>query len=435
MNTFKFIILILGLAFILSCEKQDNNFLNRNANNNTLIKRQVSEEERNVMLLYIAGQNNLAQDQASNIKALIQGYIPEDKRTDNVILVFSKIAKNGNYRVNQESALYRIYKNIDDEVKMDTLLRLPSEYVVANAKTLNFILNYIKREFPAKGYGMIFSSHSTGWLPIGYYDHNIEIKPKNKDLDFSKYNDKANTNTPKINRLSFGNEVVYENDRIDYEIELNDFAAAIPYKLDYLIMDVCFGTGIETLYALKDKTKYLVGCPSEIIARGMEYISMSEYLVKDKIPHPEKVAKSSFEYYDNQTGEMRSATMAYIDCSKIDTLQELCSELFQKYKTNIYTLTPMDVQRYYRGNKAYFFDLKDILLKAGINSEELQRLNKALNDCVIYKANTPSFLKSYAGFDISTYSGISGIIPYVLNEQLRDYYKTFEWNKVTRLVD
>ena len=41
--------------------------------------------------------------------------------------------------------------------------------MAADPSTLREVLGFVKDNFPAKGYGMVFSSHGSGWLPAGYY--------------------------------------------------------------------------------------------------------------------------------------------------------------------------------------------------------------------------------------------------------------------------
>jgi hypothetical protein len=59
-----------------------------------------------------------------------------------------------------------------------------------------------------------------------------------------------------------------------------------------------------------------------------------------------------------------------------------------------------------------------------------------LNECIIYKAATPSFL----GLQIDSYSGLSMYLPSVTKDDqgvagLNAFYKTLAWNKATNLVE
>ena len=67
--------------------------------------------------------------------------------------------------------------------------------------------------------------------------------------------------------------------------------------------------------------------------------------------------------------------------------------------------------------------------------EEATPVIRALNNAVIYKAATPSFLG--VQIDPEKYSGLSTYIPLAPSDpELDAYYKLFQWNKdVQMLVD
>ena len=55
--------------------------------------REESIDTRKVMLLYIAGYNNLQSYLSTNIYDLTTGWIPKDNRSNDVLLVFSHLSK------------------------------------------------------------------------------------------------------------------------------------------------------------------------------------------------------------------------------------------------------------------------------------------------------------------------------------------------------
>ena len=66
-----------------------------------------------------------------------------------------------------------------------------------------------------------------------------------------------------------------------------------------------------------------------------------------------------------------------------------------------------------------------------ITEEEMESLHDALEECVNYKAHTPSFLGE---FNINTFSGFSMYLPKRGSAQLDRYYRTLKWNEATGLV-
>ena len=126
-------------------------------------------ENRRVLLFYECGFNNLTSYLKDNVdgteKGLPAGYIPGEY--GDVLLVYSRFAKSS-YNYNPtESHLRRLYKKANGTIVSDTLKTFDKETVAASSSTLRQVLNFVKDEFPAKGYGLVFSSHGSGWLPAG----------------------------------------------------------------------------------------------------------------------------------------------------------------------------------------------------------------------------------------------------------------------------
>ena len=111
-----------------------------------------ADHVRHAVLLYSAGYNSLSYD------------------TDGAVLVYSKkTVSSGNYKTPTDSYLIRLYRNKKGAAVMDTVHTWSSDYVAASSRTVNEVLSYVKTNYPADSYGLIFSSHATGWLPAGYY--------------------------------------------------------------------------------------------------------------------------------------------------------------------------------------------------------------------------------------------------------------------------
>ena len=130
-----------------------------------------SDPDRKVMLLYEAGFNSLSGDISFNIETLRDGYLPGNAWDDDVLLVFSHLkGKSGGYLEETEPVLFRLYASRGATV-VDTLKTWPAGTPVANAAMVTEVFNWVREEFPAKGYGAVMSSHATGWLPEGYFSN------------------------------------------------------------------------------------------------------------------------------------------------------------------------------------------------------------------------------------------------------------------------
>lgn len=401
--------------------------------------RTINEESRKVMLLYSAGYNSLTSYLKEDIEDLKKGWLPTNGRTDNVVLVYSHFPeKAGKYDVETSPTLVRLYKR-DSVVIADTLVTYPKGTISASAGQLNTVLKYINDRFPARGYGMIFSSHATGYLPAGFYQKSNDyvfdqsmmrararIRPTAVPYEEPEQ-DPSLPMTKSVGQDQVGVPKAY----LSYEMEIQDFAEAIPMELDYILFDACLMGGIEVAYELSEKVR-MVGCSqTEVLAEGFNYKVLTTHLLKNEESDPVSVCEDYFTQYDIMKGVYRSATVSTIDCSRLEPLAEVCRELFDKYGEKIRSLSPSGVQQFFRSSYHWFYDLESIIIKAGATAEELESLHQALDRCVIYKAHTPEFMNS---FSIHTFSGFSMYLPSRGSAELDKYYKTLQWNKATGLV-
>lgn len=391
-----------------------------------------------VMLLYSAGFNNLTSYLRGDIEELKKGTLPPARNKD-VVLVYSHFPTHG-YNTPTSPVLVRLTSRKDKTVNVDTLVVFPESSISASAEQINNVLNYIKNKFQAQSYGMIFSSHATGYLPIGYYqkqeDGESDIVEWSSYLNWKRqavpYEEpEYDPDLPMVKSIG-QDQVGTHGNYLSYEIELPDFAAAIPMHLDYLLFDACLMGGIEVAYELKDKVGKLGFSQTEVLADGFCYQTLTSHLLSGSGPDLTSVCMDYFNQYETQNGIYKSATISLIDCTKLDPLAEVCNMLFHKYSSEISAINPNDVQRYFRSEKHWFYDLESILMNAGITEDEQNELHAAMDGCVIYKAHTPMFMGE---FEINTFSGFSMYLPAHGSESLDNFYKTLKWNKDTGLVN
>ena len=405
--------------------------------------------DRRVLLFYECAFNDIGSYMRRNMedqqKGLPAGHIPG--KYGDVLLVYSRIAENGHTPVN--SYLRRIYKTSKGKVISDTLKVFGKETIAASPSTLSAVLTLVREKFPAnKGYGMVFSSHGSGWLPAGYYysPSRFENDPKRKSRA-PRYSiaaqsvghprlpvpegDLADTDPFYGMTRSIGQDYI-KGSYYGHEMSVSEFADAIPYHLDYLLFDMCFSGGVEVAYGLKDKADYLGLSPAEVLGDGMfNYTKITSFLLNRETPDLEGLFKDSFEMYNKQSGAYRSSTVNLVRTSGLDNLASVCARMINEYSDALADAPVDDIQGYYRQGRHYFYDLVDIFEKCGASKADLEDLDKAVDGCVIYKNSTGQFLEEY---DIKAYSGFSMYLPCAGTPLLDLYYRKEVWNNATRLV-
>ncbi len=452
---------ILYKAFIVSaaalmlagCSSswEDDMTISGNGFNSSTTSRVETEEKRKVLLLYSAGYNNLKGYLQENIDSLKTGWLPTGHRSDDVVLVYTHASKtSSDYVTPTNPYLIRLYSDIDGSVASDTLVTYPDNTISSSATQLNAVLSYIKERFPAKSYGMVFSSHASGFTPPGYYAWPSSYRFNETDMRsfrYGHYPKQAPTPIPPEfiehdPSLPMTKSVGADYSRagsslVSFEMDLRAFAAAIPMKLEYILFDSCLMAGIEVAYELREKCRYIGASQAEVLAWGLNYKTLTTHLLKGKESDPQAVCEDYIGQYENKTGPNRSATIALISTGDMEMLSVVCAHLFEKYREEIITLKYSEVQGY-GGPKYYFFDLVDVVRCAGATGEELQELQDAVDNVVPYKSTTGQYYSDMDDrihpIEMSRFSGLTMYIPRTKITELDKYYRTLSWNQATELV-
>lgn len=333
--------------------------------------------ERTV-IVYLGVDNNFSGEGAQKIKALTEGW---RGNYNGNLLVYADAGK---------AVLVHIHENKSGKAVADTI----REYGVENSADpvlLKRVLSEVKERFPAASYGMIVLSHGSGWLPKG--------------------------------QLTAPASII--QDRYD-EMEFLDFAAAIPMPLDFLIFDACFMGTVEVAYELKEKVKYIVASPAEVLSPGFVYKSMMEHLMKPE-PQLTAVAKEFYDYFNAMSGYWKSATVSVI---KTDELENIAGFLAESGDiTDAGRVNLREIQQYGYGSHFLFFDMGDYVSRWA--PEQYERFSGLLNRAVLYKAATPGYYSSgnMAYNDIRTYSGLAMYIPQDGYAFLNRKFRELKWAK------
>ncbi len=373
------------------------------------------------------GYNNLSSALAADLTELSSGDVPYASQSSAVLAYCHNLSKSGGYSTPNAPVLIRLYRE-NGAVVRDTVKTYPSETVSASADAIGTMLSDIRSLYPSKRYGMLFSSHATGWIPPGY-----RAGSESSGIAFVA---PASVDTEAGNGLypltkSVGAQYYIENSKTySEEIDLKDFAAAIPMHLDYLIFDACLMGGAEVAWELRDVCDRLVFSPTEIISDGMVYGSMLRHLLSGTRPDLEAVCEEYYEYYDSQSGSRRSASISLVDCSRISTVAELFAGIVASRREGFDNLDRSTVQPYFYDSKKWYYDLRDAAKQAGASREELASLDRALAGCVLYHAETPSFFST----PLQRCCGLSIYLPSSAYPKLNAYYRSLGWNGATGLV-
>lgn len=385
------------------------------------------------------GFNNLSSSLAEDIRDLEKGFIPGSAPLENYLFVFSHLVESS-YSTPSSPKLQRIYLGPDGNPMKETLLEMEPGTISNRAECIREVLEFLKEKYPEiESFGVLMSSHGTGWTPPGYCTTGYKNEGNSDDIEWRRsafsgtYLSGEYLYEPLPGVKSMGYTVTGVNPTVAYETDIREIADLLPFKLDYIIFDACFMGGVEVACEFRDKCNFVVASQTEILSDGMDYTTMISDLLEGNRADLVSLATNYFNHYNLSIGSKRSATISVVDCSKLGTLAAVCRNLFRKYDISKDNVDASKLQKYfYYSNHAWFYDLYSIVQAAGASETELSDLQWALDECILYKAATPTF--ALYGFPIDTHSGLSMYLPEKERTQLNSYYRELTWNKLTGLL-
>lgn len=399
-----------------------------------------------VAVIYAAGFNSLSSDIRRNISDATGSTpnlsLPAGDSKDVLIVVSHNSVTDANFSTMTSPYIVRLTHDFMGRPVADTLRTLSSDMSLMDKDSMNKILGWIKSSFPARHYGLVLSSHGTGWLPQGYYADPSRFEknsisalslgspsssipegasPVSESLDELR-------NSPKVK--SFGEER-RRTDGTNYcfEMDIRDLAVAIPMHLDYIVFDACLMGGIEVAYELRNVTDYLCFCPTEVLSGGFDYSNLVGRLIGSEETDLVEVCRDFYWKYAESSTPF--VTITCMKTSELENLASICKDMFAKYRMSINKLSSWSVQGYYRANRHYFYDFLDILEKAGANEQELISLRNILQESIPFRAFTTSFIE----IKIERSCGLSMYLPSQGSAYLDNYYRNLAWNKASGLVE
>ena len=111
------------------------------------------EPKETTFLLYMVGQNDLKNSLLANIEDLKTGLSLSD--VDANVLVYADISST--------PTLYQIAKDRSGNVRQTTVKTYPDQYSV-DPSVMKDVINDVLAQYPARHYGVTFSSHADGSL-------------------------------------------------------------------------------------------------------------------------------------------------------------------------------------------------------------------------------------------------------------------------------
>lgn len=352
-------------------------------------KEDVPEPQRaRAILLYMAGDNNLGAQIDRNIAQIIEGAQGLDTRQYEFLIY-----------ADQRGHTPALFRLAERGGAVDTVrVRDYEEHNSAQARTLGQVLHDVRADFPAPSYGLILWSHGTAWFP-----------------------DNGNGYL-----RSFGIED-------DETTEIDELADVLQgQRLDFLLFDACYMGVAEVVYQLRDVADHIIASPTEVLSTGFPYADLMPLFLAPTVDAV-ALARTFFNYYDQMSGDWRTATVSVTDTDALPRLAEATRDaLGGRTLADMTRLDASGLQALEHLSRATpcLYDLRDIVA-AVATPEALARFDEALADAVPYAAATPTAYFDSPGYSLSirSFCGLSAYLPREGLDRLSEWYRRLDWHE------
>ncbi|MDC1106531.1 clostripain-related cysteine peptidase [Prolixibacteraceae bacterium] len=335
-----------------------------------VIQPQVDE----TLIVYMAAENNLRSNAIDNIYGMIEG-LAEGQR----VIVFLDKGDDSSYLLQLDNPTTNSF--YEEKVKTYPNRNSGSPSVLYN------ILSDIVKHYPSKTYDLILWSHGTSWLPSN------RVKTKSFALDQTS------------------------------SIDIHELEMALPIRFRSIIFDACLMGSVEVISQLKDKARYIVASPTDVLSSGLPYNEIIPILLDKNTPILERlklVCDSYYSHYSQMSNSiLQSASITIYDPIKISSLQDTFKKIIQAQpEVHVSSNSALALHKDYP-----CFDFMDMVTN-NYGPNAYNQLNHHLQELIVYEKHTPRFLGS---IDLTNLCGINCFIPTTQNHIQESYYKTLYW--------
>ena len=366
------------------------------------------EGDKRMVLVYIAAsESSLTSYSSGNVADLLRGHVPKKGSRSEDLMVFIQEHDYKSATTKGDATLKRYYTDSSGDVAEELIASFGKDFDACTPESLARVLATAESVSRPTVRTLLFSSHGTGWMPLGYFNGKGE---------------KAKS------RKTIGYDCQTKN-----ELDINDFAIVLgKYHWEALLLDCCYMGTVEGIYQLRKCCDWVIASPTEILVQGFPYNCILDQLFL----HPgqkglEAICQKYYELYQGQTGDYQSGTISLTKTDELDNLAGICADIVALRRTEMEAVNRLAVQHYFYNNtKDYFFDLAHYF-ESFATDEQYALLCGQLDKTVPFKKTTAKFL----GLKIDRFSGLSTYIPDPRYTDLNAYYSTLDWNSAVRVIE
>ncbi|GHT51153.1 clostripain [Bacteroidia bacterium] len=345
-----------------------------------------------VLLVYLGGDNNLSWEADAKRIAIMRGWNGE---VNTRILIYQDPS-------NATPTLQEVIRQ-NGENTTRTIATYDEENSASAGVFARVVADVKRRYRPTVSYGLLVFSHGTGWLPQSTY-----TQPRSSSLRTL---------------------VVDHSD----EMDIIDMAATIPDgTFEYIIFEACLMANIEVAYEFRNKTNYILASSAEILSPGFTGIySASINHLWAGYNGLKSFAEDAFSHWNNQAGQLHSATFSIIKTAELQPLATFIKENADTTKT----VDISAIQHFDRHSYHLFFDFEDYYSRLLDSDNQREELTHLIDNAVVWAMATETFMPEreedgQIGFSVDKHSGMTSYIPQASFPFLNEEYKKLHWANI-----
>lgn len=366
-------------------------------------------------IMYMMAENDIESYINANVNQALSG-ITHNLEDSARVFVF--------YDGKRETSLYEIKRPAKGKQAEKTLLKTyEGNLDSSDPQSLQTVLRDVKgfEEKPARTYGILLSSHATGWFPPELNDLRRPMSATGEGTILDEHD---------LRRAEGSLTKSFGDDNGQY-MAIGDLVTGLSeIDFDYIIFDACFVACVESIYDLRGSADYIIASPVEVMGNGFPMHKIIPIIMSGSGSLEVRLARAAdaiYNFYargEEGYGGVKSVGISLADCSKVDKLAQVVKDIYSK---GIREVDAGWVQALELVTPAHaFFDLENYMFYATKSTSDYYLLRETIKDVLIYENHTPSI---FSGFGRTTFDAkyVCGLSTYIPRAQ---YPITWtEWNK------
>ena len=342
------------------------------------------EENGRTLLVYMVAGNNLESDMQGNVVDMCVGL-------KNVNCPCRLVVYWDGLQGNPKISSY--WADGAGHVGKEEVLQTYEAQNSASPEVLKTVLTDMMRLCPSESYGLILSSHGTGWLPADKRTRAFGVE----------------------------NNVWMESDDMAHVLEE---VAEKPF--DYIMFDACLMADVQVAYELRHAASYLIASVAEVLSAGFPYESLMPYFYLDDAEQSASaIARLYIQYYRSVTPSW--GTMSVVRCGELERLAASMKGLLDRYPDWQQRVNVRQLQKYDRMVLGFDYSIVDCrdfanhVASPDVPQEFLEQLTRTL----LYSDYVESNL--IVSIDGSKYSGLGMYVPQVEKPKWNEFFRRYAW--------